>query len=56
MEPDIILEDFRLAEHQHSVRYTKFIGDGDSSVHTQLISNVSGWDMPYRSKNVPTML
>ena len=43
MEPDIILEGFRMAEQQHGVRYTKFIGDGDSSVHAQLISGVSGW-------------
>lgn len=43
MESDIILEGFRIAEQQHGVRYIKFIGDGDSSVHAQLISGVSGW-------------
>lgn len=43
MESDIILEGFRLAEQQHGVRYTKFIGDGDSSVHAQLISGINGW-------------
>ena len=43
MESDIILEGFRMAEQQHGVRYIKFIGDGDSSVHAQLISGISGW-------------
>lgn len=27
----------------HGVRYTKFIGDGDSSVHPTLLQNVPGW-------------
>ena len=43
MEPDIIVEGFQKAEQQHGVRYIKFIGDGDSSVHAQLISGVKGW-------------
>ena len=43
MESDIILEGFSKAEQQHSVRYINFIGDGDSSVHTTLISGVRGW-------------
>ena len=43
MESDIILEGFRKAEQQHGLRYINFIGDGDSSVHTTLISGVSGW-------------
>ena len=43
MEPDIIVEGFQNAEQQHGVRYIKFIGDGDSSVHAQLISGVKGW-------------
>ena len=43
MESDIILEGFRMAEKQHGLRYTNFIGDGDSSVHTTLISGVPGW-------------
>ena len=37
MESDIILEGFCVAEKQHGLRYTNFIGDGDSSVHTTLI-------------------
>ena len=32
-----------MAEQQHGVWYIKFIGDGDSSVHAQLIAGVSGW-------------
>ena len=43
MESDIILEGFSKAEQQHGVRYINFIGDGDSSVHTTLISGVRGW-------------
>ena len=51
MEPDIIVEGFQKAKQQHGVRYIKFIGDGDSSVHAQLISGVKGWGY---AKNVPT--
>ena len=43
MEPDIILEGFKQAEKVHGVRYTRFIGDGDSSVHSTLIQCVPGW-------------
>jgi len=43
MESDIILEGFQVAEKQHGVRYTRFIGDGDSSVHLTLVANVSVW-------------
>ena len=43
METDILLEGFIDAERVHGVRYTKFIGDGDSSVHPTLIQNVPGW-------------
>ena len=43
MESDIILEGFCMAEKQHGLRYTNFIGDGDSSVHTTLVSGVPGW-------------
>ena len=47
MESDIILEGFCMAEKQHGLRYINFIGDGDSSVHTTLISGVPGdGDMP----------
>ena len=43
MESDIILEGFRMAEKQQGLRHTNFIGDGDSSVHTTLISGIPGW-------------
>lgn len=43
METDIILEGFLEAERVHGVRYNKFVGDGDSSVHPTLIQNVPGW-------------
>ena len=43
MEINIILEGFKLAEQVHGVRYTRFIGDGDSSVYPTLIQNVPGW-------------
>ena len=40
MESDIILRGFQDSEKQHDVRYTQFIGDGDSSVHPTLVSGV----------------
>ena len=43
MEPDIILEGFKQAERVHSVRYMRFVGDGDSSVYLTLVQNVPGW-------------
>ena len=43
METDIILEGFLEAERVHGVRYTKFIGDGDSSVYPTLLQSVPGW-------------
>ena len=43
MEADIILEGFINAERVHGVRYTQFIGDGDSSVYPTLTQKVPGW-------------
>ena len=43
MESDIILEGFLKAERTHGVRYTRFVGDGDSSVFPTLRQNVSLW-------------
>ncbi len=43
METDILLEGFTNAERLHGIHFTKFIGDGDSSVHPTLIQNVPGW-------------
>ena len=42
-----------MVEGQHGVRYIKFIREGDSSVHVQLISGVSGWGYVIQK---PTML
>ncbi len=43
METDILLEGFTNAERMHGIRFTKFTGDCDSSVHPTLIQNVPGW-------------
>lgn len=43
METDIILEGFINAEKTHGVRYTKFVGDGDSSVYPTLLTQVPIW-------------
>ena len=43
METDIILEGFVEAEKVHGVRYTQFIGDGDSSVYPTLLTSVPIW-------------
>ena len=40
METDIIVESFKKCEQQHGIRYTTFIGDGDSSVYSSLIEAV----------------
>ena len=43
METDIILCGFKEAESKYGLRYTTFIGDGDSSLHPNLITGVPGW-------------
>ena len=43
MESDIILEGFLKAERTHGVRYTRFVGDGDSSIFPTLRQNVPLW-------------
>ena len=43
MESDIILKGFCKAEKQHGLRYINFIGDGNSSVDTTLVSGVPEW-------------
>lgn len=43
METDIILDGFLKAEQTHGVRYTRFVGDGDSSVFPTLRENVPIW-------------
>ena len=41
MESDILVEAFRVAPAMHKLRYTKFIADGDSSTHSEIITKVS---------------
>ena len=43
METDIILEGFKNAERKYGLRYIRFVGDGDSSVHPTLIAEVPVW-------------
>ena len=43
METDIVLEGFLEAERVHRVRYTQFVGDGDSRVYPTLLTSVPGW-------------
>ena len=43
METDIVLEGFKIAESKYGLRYTKFVRDGNSSVHPTLITEVPGW-------------
>lgn len=50
METDIILEGFVEAERIHGVRYTTFIGDGDSSVYATLIQRVPEWGHAIRKQ------
>ena len=40
MKTDIIVEGFKKCEQQHGIRYTTFIGDGESSVYSSLIEAV----------------
>ena len=43
METDIIVEGFKEAERVHGLRYTRFVGDGDSSVYSSLLQSVPVW-------------
>ena len=43
METDILVEGFKQAEHKYGLRYTCFTGDGDSSVHVNLVTQVPCW-------------
>ena len=40
METDAILEGFQQSEKVHGLRYTSFVGDGDSSVYPTLLQEV----------------
>ena len=43
METDILIQGFKEAETKYGLRYTTFTGDGDSSVHASLVTQVPGW-------------
>ena len=43
IETDNVPEWFLEAQRVHGVRYTEFIGDGDSSMYPTLIQDVPGW-------------
>ena len=43
LEADLILQGFKEAEAKYGLRYTKFVGDGDSSVYPSLITGVPQW-------------
>ena len=40
MESDISVEAFRIAPTVHSLKYVRFIADGDSSTHAELTAKV----------------
>ena len=42
METDILVQGFREAESDYGLRYTKFVGDGNSSVYPSLITEIPG--------------
>ena len=54
-ETDIVLEGFMEAERVHGVRYTQFIGDGDSSVYPTLLTSVPGWGQAIKKLSVQIM-
>ena len=43
METNIIVQGFQETESKYGLRYTKFVGDGDSSVYPNLITGVKYW-------------
>ncbi len=43
MVTDILVQGFKEAETKYGLRYTTFTGDGNSSVHASLVTQVPGW-------------
>ena len=43
METDIILAGFKVAQAQHGVRHTNYVGNGNSSVYSALVVNFPDW-------------
>ena len=50
METDILVDAFKEAEKKYGLRYTAFVGDGDSSVYPSLIP---GWGIPLEKSSAP---
>ena len=48
METDILVNTFKEAEKKYDLRYTAFVGDGDSSVYPSLIAEVPCWGYAIR--------
>jgi hypothetical protein len=40
MESDILVDAFRIAPTMHRLRYARFVADGDSSTHSEIIAKV----------------
>ena len=49
MEREAILEGFQQSERVHGLRYTSFVGDGDSSVYPTLLQEVPNYARAIRS-------
>ena len=50
LETDVMLEGFQEAERVHGVWYMRFVGDGDSSVHTTLVQSVPVWGLAIKKQ------
>ena len=40
IESDILVDAFRIAKSMHNLRYTRYVADGDSSTHSEIIARV----------------
>ena len=40
MEPDILVDAFQIATSMHNLRYARFVANGDSSTHSEIITSV----------------
>lgn len=48
------IDGFRKAESKHGVRYMRFVGDVDSSVHPALLENVPVWGLHIKKLELTT--
>ena len=56
METDILVQGFKEAETKYGLRYMTFTGDGDSSVYSNLVTQVPGWGHAIQRLSAPTTL